>query len=70
MQHKLVLLRHGQSIWNVEQRFTGSTDVPLTELGVAEARRAGEMLREAGYANGREARRALLREVTTLREGA
>ncbi|MBL8295614.1 MAG: 2,3-bisphosphoglycerate-dependent phosphoglycerate mutase [Bryobacterales bacterium] len=50
MQHKLVLLRHGQSIWNVEQRFTGSTDVPLTELGVAEARRAGEVLRESGYA--------------------
>lgn len=49
MQQKLVLLRHGQSIWNVEQRFTGSTDVPLTDLGMAEARRAGEMLRDAGW---------------------
>ena len=40
----LVLVRHGQSLWNLENRFTGWVDVPLSELGVAEARRAGELL--------------------------
>ncbi|HHC08118.1 MAG TPA: phosphoglyceromutase [Actinobacteria bacterium] len=44
----LVLLRHGQSTWNLENRFTGWTDVPLTERGVAEARAAGRMLAEEG----------------------
>jgi 2,3-bisphosphoglycerate-dependent phosphoglycerate mutase len=41
----LVLLRHGESQWNLENRFTGWVDVPLTEKGRAEARRAGELLR-------------------------
>jgi 2,3-bisphosphoglycerate-dependent phosphoglycerate mutase len=41
----LVLVRHGQSIWNLENRFTGWTDVPLTEAGRAEARACGEELR-------------------------
>lgn len=45
-----MVLRHGQSIWNVEQRFTGSTNVPLTELGKEEARRAGRLLRNHRYA--------------------
>ena len=40
---KLVLLRHGQSLWNQENRFTGWTDVDLTERGVAEAREAGRV---------------------------
>jgi len=44
----LVLLRHGQSQWNLENRFTGWEDVPLTELGREEARRAGRRLRDAG----------------------
>jgi len=44
----LVLLRHGQSQWNLENRFTGWEDVPLTEQGRAEAHRAGQRLREAG----------------------
>jgi 2,3-bisphosphoglycerate-dependent phosphoglycerate mutase len=43
----LVLLRHGQSQWNLENRFTGWEDVPLTEVGRAEAHRAGQRLREA-----------------------
>ena len=47
--HKLVLVRHGQSTWNLENRFTGWTDVGLTEQGVAEAREAGRLLREGGY---------------------
>ena len=43
--NKLILLRHGESIWNKENRFTGWTDVPLSEKGRDEARRAGELLR-------------------------
>lgn len=42
---KLILVRHGQSLWNLENRFTGWVDVPLTEQGKAEARAAGEKLR-------------------------
>ncbi len=49
MGNRLVLLRHGQSIWNSENRFTGWTDVDLTARGIAEAKRAGQILREAGY---------------------
>jgi len=47
--HTLVLLRHGESVWNKENRFTGWTDVGLSEKGVAEAETAGRRLREAGY---------------------
>ena len=47
--YKLVLVRHGQSVWNLENRFTGWTDVGLTELGRAEALEAGKLLREGGY---------------------
>jgi 2,3-bisphosphoglycerate-dependent phosphoglycerate mutase len=46
---KLVLLRHGQSEWNLSNRFTGWTDVGLTEQGVAEAREAGRILKAEGY---------------------
>jgi 2,3-bisphosphoglycerate-dependent phosphoglycerate mutase len=46
---KLVLLRHGQSLWNLENRFTGWTDVDLTPRGVKEAREAGRLLAEGGY---------------------
>jgi 2,3-bisphosphoglycerate-dependent phosphoglycerate mutase len=47
--YKLVLVRHGQSTWNLENRFTGWTDVGLTEQGVAEAHEAGRLLRGGGY---------------------
>ncbi len=47
--HKIVLLRHGQSTWNLENRFTGWTDVDLTPQGVEEARAAGRVLREEGF---------------------
>ncbi|HET9915092.1 MAG TPA: 2,3-diphosphoglycerate-dependent phosphoglycerate mutase [Anaerolineales bacterium] len=47
--YKLVLVRHGQSTWNLENRFTGWTDVGLTDLGVQEAHEAGKLLREGGY---------------------
>jgi len=46
---KIVLLRHGESVWNQENRFTGWTDVDLTERGVNEARVAGQLLRREGY---------------------
>jgi len=46
---KLVLLRHGESVWNKENRFTGWTDVDLSEAGVSEARRAGETLSANGF---------------------
>jgi len=47
--YKLVLVRHGQSTWNLENRFTGWTDIGLTEQGVAEAHEAGRLMREGGY---------------------
>lgn len=47
--YKLVLVRHGQSAWNLENRFTGWTDVDLTDLGRAEAAEAGELLKAEGY---------------------
>ena len=47
--HKLVLLRHGESTWNLANRFTGWTDVDLTPLGVDQARQAGRLLKEGGY---------------------
>jgi len=46
---KLVLLRHGQSIWNMENRFTGWYDVDLSEKGLAEAKKAGQLLKKEGY---------------------
>ncbi|MEI7969392.1 MAG: 2,3-diphosphoglycerate-dependent phosphoglycerate mutase [Betaproteobacteria bacterium] len=49
MTHKIVLLRHGESIWNRENRFTGWTDVDLSEQGRTEARDAGRLLKSLGY---------------------
>jgi len=46
---KLVLVRHGQSLWNLEERFTGWVDVPLTDKGRDEARRAGEQLEDIRF---------------------
>jgi bisphosphoglycerate-dependent phosphoglycerate mutase family 1 len=48
--NKIVLLRHGESVWNRENRFTGWADVGLTEKGVTEARTAGELLKKEGFA--------------------
>ncbi|MES9995570.1 2,3-diphosphoglycerate-dependent phosphoglycerate mutase [Desulfovibrio aminophilus] len=47
--HTLVLIRHGQSAWNLENRFTGWTDVDLTSQGAGEAREAARLLREGGF---------------------
>jgi len=46
---KLVLIRHGQSLWNLENRFTGWIDVPLTDKGRAEARRAGQLISDLKF---------------------
>jgi len=50
MTHTLILMRHGQSDWNLKNLFTGWVDVRLTEQGAAEAKRAGELIRESGLA--------------------
>jgi 2,3-bisphosphoglycerate-dependent phosphoglycerate mutase len=47
--HRLILLRHGESDWNRENRFTGWTDVDLSQAGIEEARRAGQVLLEQGF---------------------
>jgi 2,3-bisphosphoglycerate-dependent phosphoglycerate mutase len=47
--HKLVLIRHGESTWNLENRFTGWTDVDLTALGIEQAKQAGRLLKAEGY---------------------
>ena len=46
---KLVLVRHGQSMWNLENKFTGWTDVELSENGVKEAKEAGRVLKQKGF---------------------
>jgi 2,3-bisphosphoglycerate-dependent phosphoglycerate mutase len=64
--HKLVLLRHGQSTWNEENRFTGWTDVDLSERGRAEAIEAGQLLRDGGYAFDVAYTSVLKRAIRTL----
>ena len=63
---RIVLLRHGESIWNKENRFTGWTDVELTPRGIEEADRAGELLREEGFVFGKAYVSYLKRAVHTL----
>ena len=64
--HKLVLLRHGESLWNRENRFTGWSDVDLTDTGRAEALAAGELLRDQGFAFDLAYTSMLRRAVRTL----
>ena len=64
--YKIVLMRHGESTWNLENRFTGWTDVDLTEKGVAEARQAGKLLLEAGFTFDIAYTSVLKRAVRTL----
>ncbi|MBI5523315.1 MAG: 2,3-diphosphoglycerate-dependent phosphoglycerate mutase [Desulfarculus sp.] len=62
----LVLIRHGQSAWNLENRFTGWTDVDLSEQGRAEAAKAGLLLREEGHAFDLALASVLKRAIRTL----
>ena len=63
---KLVLLRHGESTWNLENRFTGWTDVDLTEQGVCEAHQAGRLLKEGGFVFDLAHTSVLKRAIRTL----
>ncbi|MCY0387144.1 2,3-diphosphoglycerate-dependent phosphoglycerate mutase [Robbsia sp. Bb-Pol-6] len=64
--YKLVLIRHGESTWNQENRFTGWVDVDLTEKGATEARQAGRLLAEAGFAFDIAYTSVLKRAIRTL----
>jgi 2,3-bisphosphoglycerate-dependent phosphoglycerate mutase len=64
--YKVVLLRHGQSTWNQENRFTGWRDVDLSELGHSEAREAGRLINEAGFAFDLAFTSVLKRAIKTL----
>lgn len=64
--YKIVLLRHGESTWNKENRFTGWTDVDLTEKGVKEARVAGQLLKQEEFAFDKAYTSVLKRAVKTL----
>ncbi len=66
MTHTLVLLRHGESVWNRENRFTGWTDVDLTERGLAEAREAARLVQEEGLDFDRAFTSVLKRAIRTL----
>jgi 2,3-bisphosphoglycerate-dependent phosphoglycerate mutase len=63
---KLVLLRHGESIWNLEDKFTGWTDVDLSDRGIAEAKAAGKTLKENGYSFDVAFTSVLKRAIRTL----
>jgi 2,3-bisphosphoglycerate-dependent phosphoglycerate mutase len=64
--YKIVLMRHGESTWNLENRFTGWVDVDLTEKGAAEARHAGKLLQEAGFSFDLAYTSVLKRAIRTL----
>jgi len=63
---KLVLLRHGQSVWNLENRFTGWTDIDLSDHGMAEAHNAGKLLKAGGYQFDETYTSVLKRAIRTL----
>lgn len=64
--HKLVLMRHGESQWNLENRFTGWTDVDLTDTGREQARKAGELLKKEGFTFDLAYTSVLKRAIRTL----
>ncbi len=64
--YKLVLIRHGESQWNLENRFTGWHDVDLTEAGVVQATNAGKLLKDAGFEFDLAYTSVLLRAIKTL----
>ncbi len=64
--YKIVFMRHGESTWNLDNRFTGWTDVDLTEKGAAEARQAGQLLQQAGFTFDLAYTSVLKRAIRTL----
>ncbi|MDD4159941.1 MAG: 2,3-bisphosphoglycerate-dependent phosphoglycerate mutase, partial [Synergistaceae bacterium] len=64
--YKIVLLRHGESEWNKENRFTGWTDVPLSEKGLFEAHSAGKILKKEGFIFHKAYTSVLKRAIKTL----
>ena len=64
--YKIVFMRHGESIWNLENRFTGWADVDLTEKGEAQARQAGKLLTESGFTFDLTYTSVLKRAIRTL----
>lgn len=64
--YKIVFMRHGESTWNLDNRFTGWTDVDLTDKGCAEARQAGKLLKEAGFGFDLAYTSVLKRAIRTL----
>ncbi len=66
-KYKLVLIRHGQSLWNKEKKFCGWTDIDLSEQGFAEAHKAGQILKKEGYAFDLAYSSVLKRAIDTLK---
>ncbi len=64
--YKIVLLRHGESIWNKENRFTGWTDVDLSEKGIEEAKKCGQLLKKEGFTFDMAFTSVLKRAIRTL----
>lgn len=64
--YKLVLIRHGESTWNLENRFTGWVDVDLTDTGIAQAKQGGQLLKEAGFSFDVAYTSVLKRAIRTL----
>ena len=64
--YKVILLRHGESVWNKENKFTGWTDVDLSEKGITEANKAGEVLKKEGYSFDLAYTSVLKRAIRTL----
>lgn len=66
MKYTLVLVRHGESTWNKENRFTGWVDCPLSEAGEAEAMAGGKLLKEEGFTFDKAHTSTLKRAIKTL----
>jgi 2,3-bisphosphoglycerate-dependent phosphoglycerate mutase len=66
IMYKIVFMRHGESTWNLDNRFTGWTDVDLTEKGMAEARQAGKLMQQAGFTFDLAYTSVLKRAIRTL----
>ncbi|MDY5857967.1 MAG: 2,3-diphosphoglycerate-dependent phosphoglycerate mutase [Porphyromonas sp.] len=65
---RIVLIRHGESVWNKENRFTGWTNVDLSEKGVEEAKKAGELLKKEGFRFGKAYTSYLKRAIKTMNQ--